>query len=158
MTKGLKRYYGQNHLHFVTFSCYHRLPLLSAVYSRNLFVEVLAKVRERFEFALVGYVVMPEHVHLLMSEPNQGTPSSVLQMLKKRVSQGAGDRSSPHFWQSRFYDFNVWSHKKKVEKLLYMHLNPVKRGLVTHPSDWPWSSFGFYRDGSAGLIRIDPVD
>jgi putative transposase len=158
MTKGLKRYYGQNHLHFVTFSCYHRLPLLSAVHSRNLFVEVLAKVRERFEFALVGYVVMPEHVHLLMGEPNRGTPSSVLQMLKKRVSQGAGDRSLPHFWQSRFYDFNVWSHKKKVEKLLYMHLNPAKRGLVTHPSDWPWSSFGFYRDGSAGLIRIDPVD
>lgn len=79
-------------------------------------------------------------------------------MLKKRVSYRAVDRPSPHFWQSRFYDFNVWSSKKKTEKLFYMHLNPVKRRLVTHPADWPWSSFGFYRDGSVGLIRIDPVD
>ena len=133
MTKGLKRYYGHNHLHFVTFSRYQRLPLLSSAQSRNLFVEVLAKVRERFEFALVGYVVMPEHVHLLISEPDQGTPSSILQMLKKTVSHRVHDRPSPHFWQSRFYDFNVWSHKKKVEKLLYMHLNPVKMGLVYHP-------------------------
>lgn len=158
MTTGLKRYYGLGHLHFLTFSCYQRLPLLDSIASKNLFVAILGEVRNRYRFALVGYVVMPEHVHLLISEPNETTPSSVLQMLKKRVSYRAVNRPSPHFWQSRFYDFNVWSSKKKTEKLLYMHLNPVKRRLVTHPADWPWSSFGFYRDGSVGLIRIDPVD
>jgi putative transposase len=157
MTTGLKRFYGQNHLHFVTFSCYHRLPLLSSARSRNLFVESLGEIHDRYEFALVGYVVMPEHVHLLIGEPKVGTPSTVLRVLKKRASQRMGDLSLPRFWQSRFYDFNVWSRKKRVEKLLYMHLNPVKRGLVAHPADWPWSSFGFYKDGSAGLVGIDPV-
>jgi putative transposase len=157
MTKGLKRYYGQNHLHFVTFSCYQRLPLLSSACSRNLFVETLGKIRDRYEFALVGFVVMPEHVHLLIGEPKRGTPSALLQVLKERVSRSISDHSLPHFWQSRFYDFNVWSRKKRVEKLQYMHLNPVKRGLVAHPADWPWSSFRFYKDGSAGLVGIDPV-
>jgi putative transposase len=119
-------------------------------------VDILGKIRDRHEFSWVGYVVMPEHIHLLISEPKLRTVSIALQVLKERASRRISDHSSPHFWQSRFYDFNVWSHKKKVEKLLYMHLNPMKRGLVEHPADWRWSSFGFYRDGSAGLIRIDP--
>ena len=60
-----------------------------------------------------------------------------------------------HFWQRRFYDFNVWSAKKIREKLEYMHANPVVRKLVLHPEDWPWSSFCFYAKGETGLIRID---
>jgi putative transposase len=158
MTEGLKRYYGQNHLHFITFSCYCRLPLLHSAHCRTIFVESLGEIRDRREFALVGYVVMPEHVHLLISEPKVGTPSTILLLLKKLVSQRIADRSSKRLWQSRFYDFNVWSRKKRVEKLLYMHLNPVKRGLVAHASDWPWSSFAFYKNGSSGLVRIDPAE
>jgi hypothetical protein len=61
------------------------------------------------------------------------------------------------FLQLRFHDFNVRSHKKRVEKLQYMHMNPVKRGLVGHPQHWPWSSFSFYASRKTGLIRIDPV-
>ena len=87
MPQGLKRYYGQGHLHFVTFSCYRRLPLLGTVRARNLFVRELARVRREYGFALVGYVVMPEHAHMLISEPKKGTPSTVLQMLKQRVSR-----------------------------------------------------------------------
>ena len=86
MPKGLKRYYGQHHLHFVTFSCYRRLPLLSSAGSRNIFVKILDQVRDHYGFALVGYVVMPEHVHLLIGEPPPGTPSTVLQVLKEGVS------------------------------------------------------------------------
>jgi len=157
MTKGLKRHYGCDDLHFVTFSCYRRLPLLRSAQSKDLLLEILGKVRDRYGFALVGYVVMPEHVHLLISEPKRGTPSIVLQVLKERASRHLKGSSYPRFWQSRFYDFNVWSSKKRTEKLLYMHLNPVKRRLVAHPADWPWSSFGFYRDGSTGLIAINPV-
>src|SRR6266571_9018118 len=82
MPKGLKRYYGWGHLHFLTFSCYRRLPLLNTVRVRNLFVEALEKIRERHRFLVVGYVVMPDHVHLLISEPAKGTPSMVLQALK----------------------------------------------------------------------------
>ena len=59
------------------------------------------------------------------------------------------------FWQRRFYDFNVWSAKKAKEKLEYMHANPVVRGLVKHPKDWPWSSWSNYAKGEQGLLRID---
>jgi putative transposase len=69
---GLKRFYGKGHLHFITFSCYRRLPLLKTVRARDVFVKELGKVRDEMGFHLVGYVVMPEHVHLLMSEPEAG--------------------------------------------------------------------------------------
>ena len=69
----------------------------------------------------------------------------------------AEEDSLPRFWQRRFYDFNVWSHKKKMEKLEYMHGNPVKRGLVTAPRDWVWSSCAWYEGRDDGLVRIDPV-
>jgi putative transposase len=173
MPTGLKRYYGKGHLHFVTFSCYRRLPLLKTIRSRDVFAQELAKIRAQMDFRLIGYVVMPEHVHLLMSEPKKGTPSTVLQKLKQRVSRrlrkptkrasagqlqlrfgGNGEATHP-FWQDRFYDFNVYSKGKKNEKLNYMHANPVIRGLVEHPKDWPWSSWSFYRRGEPGLVRID---
>jgi len=161
MPERLKRIYGFGHLHFITFSCYRRLPLLGTARARNKFVQVLGDVRDRFEFRLIGYVVMPEHVHLLISEPVRGTPSTVLQKLKQDVSRklraAKPDDRLPQFWERRFYDFNVWSAKKRVEKLRYMHMNPVKRGLVDHPEDWPWSSEGFYAGRGEGLIRIDPV-
>ena len=59
------------------------------------------------------------------------------------------------FWQRRFYDFNVWSKKKRIEKLNYMHMNPVKRRLVTHPKLWMWSSYRFYQYGERGLCSRD---
>jgi len=61
------------------------------------------------------------------------------------------------FWQARFYDFNVYSRKKMKEKLEYMHANPLVRGLVNHPKDWPWSSWSYYAKGEAGLVEIDLV-
>jgi len=155
MPKGLKRYYGQRQLHFVTFSCYGRLPPLGTAHARD---------RQEYEFLLAGYVVMPNHVHLLVSEPKKGTPSTVLQMLKQRVSRkmrmasGGSPARLPQFWLPRFYDFNVYSHEKKKEKLEYMHANPVQRGLVEHPKDWLWSSFLWYAKGEPGLVTIDPVD
>src|SRR5229473_5679239 len=95
MPKGLKRYYGQGQLHFVTFSCYRRLALLGTARARNMFVKELCRVRREYGFSLVGYVVMPNHVHLLMSEPKKGTPSTVLQMLKQRVSRKMRKKKSP---------------------------------------------------------------
>ncbi len=176
MRNKLRRYYGHGHLHFLTFSCHQRRALLGSVRARNLFVRILDEVREKRSFLLVGYVVMPDHVHLLMGEPRKGTASTVLQVLKQRVSRAMRGnrrqtserqlefrfsgpaRKAPHFWQRRFYDFNVWSWRKRKEKLDYMHGNPVKRKLVEHPKDWPWSSWSFYAKGEAGLLRIDPVD
>jgi putative transposase len=175
MPKGLRRRYGLRHLHFITCSCYRRLPLFASARAKNLFVKILGEVRDRYEFALAGYVVMPNHIHLLISEPAKGTPSTVMQILKQLVSRRLrrkpskkvpsqqlrlpfqhGFDSLPQFWQPRFYDLNVWSQTKFVEKLQYMHLNPVKRKLVAHPRDWPRSSFSFYAKKESGLVRIDP--
>ncbi len=121
---------------------------------------MLGEVRGRYKFSLIGYVVMPEHVHLLIGEPAVGTPSTVMQVLKQRSSRmvrNQNDAADVPLWFPRFHDFNVWSEKKKTEKLNYMHMNPVERGLVAHPKDWRWSSYGFYATGEHGLIRIDLV-
>ena len=176
MRNKLRRYYGLGHLHFITCSCYRRLPLLGTVRARNAFVKILGEVRDRYQFQLVGYVVMPEHVHLLIGEPARGTPSTVMQVLKQRVSRklrrrrrkkttgaqlplrfGATQETPNSFWQRRFYDFNVWSARKVGEKLKYMHANPAQRRLVHHPKDWPWSSYLFYEQTVPVLININPV-
>jgi putative transposase len=167
----LQRFYGRGDLHFITFSCRERLPLLGACGARNTFVAVLNEVRTEYEFRLVGFVVMPEHVHMVVGEPKNGNPSDVMLSLKERVSfrlnpvragirvktahVGADSEAEYAFWQKRFYDFNVWSSGKLEQKLDYMHRNPVKRGLVKHPKDWPWSSWGYYEKGDVGMIRID---
>src|SRR6202030_3892990 len=82
----LKRYHGKGDLHFISFSCYERRGLLGTVRSRDVFVNILEEVRRRFGASVIGYVVMPEHVHLLLSEPGKGTLSKLLQVLKQRVS------------------------------------------------------------------------
>src|SRR3989441_725368 len=119
---------------------------------------------------------MPEHVHLLLSEAKEITPSKVLQVLKQKVSRalrGKGKKrvagqwslafpgivpDAGAFWQRRFYDFNLYSRKKLREKLEYMHANPVTRKLVVHPREWPWSRWSHYAKGEKGLIRIDGVE
>src|SRR5271165_1268291 len=175
MPKGLHRRYGLRHLHFITCSCYRRLPLFASAHARNLFAKILGEVRDRYGFALAGYVVMPNHIHLLIGEPATGTPSTVMQVLKQRVSRRLRRKPRkktssqqlalpfrqtndlPQFWQPRSYDFNVWSQSKFVEKLHYMRINPIKRKLVAHTRDWPWSSFSFYSKKETGLVRIDPM-
>ena len=175
MRNPLKRHYGRGDLHFVTFSCYRRRPLLGTRRARDRFVKILDQVRARQDFRVIGYVVMPEHVHLLLTEPAEGNPSKILQVLKQKVSTALRRRrrktsqnqlglpfpetltDQKHFWQRRFYDFNVWSEKKLWEKLNYMHRNPVERKLVRHPKDWPWSSWSHYEKREEGLLRIDPV-
>jgi putative transposase len=78
-------------------------------------------------------------------------------MHARELKQPLYEVGACQFWQSRFYDFNVWSQKKFVEKLQHMHMNPLKRKLVAHPKDWPWSSFSFYAKSDPALVRIDPI-
>ncbi len=171
MPAGLHRTYGAHHLHFITCSCYRRLPFLRTARRRDRLLSILEQTRRRYRFVVVGYVVMPEHVHLLITEPQVGTPSTVMQVLKQRTARAllpkrrradarqgrlfaaAGLRAP--FWQARFYDFNVWTEKKRVEKLRYIHRNPVKRGLVKTPEQWRWSSYRFYLLNEAGPVRVN---
>ena len=158
MTAGLKRYYLEGSLHFITFSCYRRLPHLATPARRDLFLRVLEQARRRYGFALLGYVVMPEHVHLLMTMPTVGDPSVVMKVVKERFSRLLRKREAlmDRVWQKRFYDFNVCTERKRVEKLRYLHRNPVKRGLVQSPEEWDWSSFRSYLNHEKGLVEVEP--
>jgi len=105
MPSGLERFYGRGHLHFITASCYRRKPLLGAALRRDLFVKVLEQVRQKYQFVVVGYVVMPEHFHLLISEPERSNPSVVIQASKLGVtrrilaSRKRRESRSPSLWQ-----------------------------------------------------------
>jgi putative transposase len=152
MTQGLIRYQNSGDFHFVTFSCYRRQEHLGTPSVRSLFEHSLEAMRKRYDFFVFGYVVMPEHVHLLVSEPKKAVLSKVIQALKLSV---AVQRREPPFWQARYYDFNVHTNRKHVEKLKYMHRNPVVRGLVKKPEDWEWSSFQHCLTGQAETVEIE---
>jgi len=171
MPTKLHRYYDAGYLHFITASCYQRSPLLGTPQNRDLFLEVMEQVRRRYRFVVVGYVVMPEHVDLLLGEPERGDPSVVMKVIKQSFARrllgrlrATEDLRQPlrstaltegHVWQRRFYDFVVFTEKKRVEKLRYMHRNPVVRGLVLTPEQWKWSSYRHYAAGEPGPVVVN---
>ena len=156
MPLGLVRYQKEGDDHFITFSCYARQPYLNTPQARDIFLDSLELTRQRYNFDVLGYVVMPEHVHLLIGEPeDREIPlSKALQSLKLSVSKRLPQ--SP-FWQTRYYDFNVLTRDKRVEKLKYMHRNPVTRELVQRPEDWPWSSYRHYLLNESTSVKISPI-
>jgi putative transposase len=151
MPRGLVRYQQSGDLHFVTFSCYGRKPFLGSAAARDLFERPLETMRVRYLFLVVGYVVMPEHVHLLVNEPNGVVLAMALKALKLSV---AVQRRERPFWRARYFDFNVLTDRKRVEKLRYLHRNPVTRGLVEQPADWKWSSYRHCWTGEGGVVEI----
>jgi len=166
MPCSLERWHGGHDLHFITCSCYRRQPLLGSSARRELFLKVFENVRRRYEFVVVGYIVMPEHFHLLVSEPQQRALSTAIQALKLGFARRVlaeeirlhGKPEARRIWESRYYDFNVCNGKKRVEKLRYMHRNPVKRGLVEKPELWKWSSFRAYAYQELGPVRVNEWD
>ena len=131
---------------------------------------MLEQVRQRYTFVVVGYIVVPDHIHLLIGEPEKGDPSKVMQAVKqgfsRRVLKSMRKRrvaeqqelfavGAEHVWQKRFYDFNVYTARKRIEKLRYMHQNPVKRGLVAEPLQWRWSSYRSYAFGEEGAVKLN---
>lgn len=143
----LVRYQKAGAFHFVTFSCFRRHPLLDSTSAYRCFEHELEVVREKYQFVVLGYVLMPEHVHLLVSETGVASLAVALQVLKQQTSRKLKSKGRAQFWRRRYYDFNVWSEEKRAEKLGYMHRNPVVRGLVATPEDWPWSSCRHYLTG-----------
>ncbi len=135
-------------------------------------------MRRQFQMRIYGYVVMPEHVHLLVSEPEHRTLADAMHYLKLSFSKQVRSltraqvsvqkrdanlghqpqlRDSQHepFWQKRYYDRNVRSVREFGIKLRYLHRNPVKRGLVRDPGDWKWSSFRHYAFREMGVVEIE---
>jgi len=154
MPSRLKRFHASEQSHFITFCSWHRRKVLSDPGSKSTFEAGLERVRCDFQLRVYGYVVMPEHVHILLSEPHRATLADAIKSLKQGVSRRLiGD--FPHFWQRRYYDFNVRNHEQFVEKLRYIHRNPVRKGLCARPEDWQWSSFRHYATGWEGIVEIE---
>lgn len=122
MPDGLIRLHHSGQAHFLTFSCYHCLPLLAEMHMEGGFPVALEQVRRRFQICVFGYVVMPEHVHLLMNEPPSGTIADVMHLLKAKVSVQARKEQKrcigdDPFWQARYFDHNVRNHAGFVTQL-----------------------------------------
>ena len=160
MPDGLRRLHHSGQSHFLTFSCYHRLPLLAQMQMQETFLLALEQTRRRFQMRVYGYVVMPEHVHLRLSEPDGKMLSKAVQLLKSKVSiqarkQGKRVAGGLPFWQTRYYDHNVRNNEGFVTQLRYIHRNPVKRGLCPVPEEWPWSSFRAWALGEIGSVEVE---
>jgi putative transposase len=154
MPIGLKRFQKAESLHFITFSCFHRLPLLDAPAARETVEVVLEQTRARHQARIYAYVLMPEHMHMLVNEPPQILLAQFLKALKQMTSRKLrGQRE--RFWQDRYYDSNIRGETARSEVIRYIHRNPVKRGLVAKPEDWPWSSFCHYATGARGIVETE---
>jgi putative transposase len=116
MTEGLVRYQDCGCFHFLTFSCYRRQPLFSDSAAYDVFEQEFEAARRRCGFVIGGYVLMPEHAHLLVGEPPRSTLASAIQVLKQLTSRRLKVSGEPQFWQLRYYDFNVHNEEKRVEK------------------------------------------
>ena len=154
MPWGLKRFQQAESLHFVTFSCFHRLPLLESPGVGQTIEDILERARARHEARIYAYIVMPEHIHLLINEPPRIVLAQFLKALKQVTSRKLrGPRVK--FWQGRYYDSSVRGEKDRSAVVRYIHRNPVARGLVGEPEDWPWSSFRHYATGTKGTVQIE---
>jgi len=159
----------QGHAHFVTFSCFGRRRLLDHDGAKGIVVSTLAHQLSRLESRCFGFVVMPNHVHALLWFSRTGTLSVFMKHWKQRSSfeikqflkggipeyTGRIDLGDP-VWQPRYYDFNVYSEKKLLEKLEYMHCNPVRAELTDAPREWLFSSARFYEMGESVAVPVTP--
>jgi putative transposase len=153
MPSGLKRFQNAETLHFITFSCFHRFPLLEVPGARETVEAVLEATRVRHQARVYAYVLMPEHIHLLLNEPPRILLAQFLKAIKQVTSRKLrGTRQK--FWQDRYYDSSVRGEKDRSQVIRYIHRNPVARGMVAKPEDWPWSSFRHYATGVNETVEI----
>jgi len=172
-----KRFENENDIHFLTFSTYKRLRIFTEDDLCKLFVNHLESARERRKFELYAFVVMPNHIHMLIKPDINATVGKVLGSLKKTFSLEALEYISEvnpvwygrlkvvtrgiekrRFWQvGGGYDRNIISEKTLKKAVDYIHLNPVRRGMVKKPLDYKWSSAEFWIDGSDELMRMDDL-
>jgi REP-associated tyrosine transposase len=173
-----RTYNDRGHAHALTFSCFHRFPFLSAERTCAWLVESIENARAELWFALWAYVFMPEHVHLVIHP--SGTVLEISRTLRSikepvgrratsyivknvpewlpRITHQRGSRVERHFWQrGGGYDRNVTEPKTLSSMLDYVHLNPVRRGLVERTRDWKWSSAAWFEDGSETPLVLDPI-
>lgn len=156
-----------NHAHFITFSCHRNRHLLGIDTAKRIFLHRLDREINRHEAGCAGFVVMPDHVHFIVQFPETGYLVTFIKNLKRLSSfhikqflygrmpekSTSFDKASP-VWQRRYHDFNITTYGKLIEKLIYMHENPVRAGLVERADDWPFSSARWYLHGRPVGVTI----
>ncbi|MDP8246202.1 MAG: transposase [Candidatus Hinthialibacter antarcticus] len=151
----------KGHVHFVTTSCCQRKPFFDSFEIRKIVLHSIDHIRNKKEFFVFGYVIMPEHAHFLLAAKQEQPISKIVGALKWYVSinvlkafreKGVEENK---LWQERFYDFNIFTQEKLIEKLTYCHQNPVVRRLVNSPGQWPHSSFRNYEIDDDKVFRVD---
>jgi putative transposase len=175
--KKCKRYNDRGHAHELTFSCFHHQPFLSGDHARNWLADAIEKARGRHSFHVWAYIVMPEHVHLLVWPTRANYDiSKILATIKLSVTRKAirhVELTAPHFlsrmkdmqpngdahyrfWQrGGGYDRNAIEPVTIWHQIEYIHANPVRRGLCDQAIDWYWSSAGIYAGLRSGPIAVD---
>lgn len=162
--------------HFLTFSCFRQLPLLSRPRTCQFLIDAIQISREKNPFDLWAFVIMPEHVHLIVLPRENIKIAAILSSIKQSAAKRAirwlelnaahflpriedcqpSGKSSYRFWQrGGGYDRNLRSTRDAHEKVRYIHENPVRRGLVQRAIDWPWSSCAAWEHGVDLPLRID---
>jgi putative transposase len=177
--KQVRSYNEPGHAHELTYSCFRRLPLLSRDRSREWAIDALASARHRCDLALWAYVIMPEHVHVIvyprqpvyhvrlirtaLKVPVQRKALAFLRRHAPRYLDRLRDEQPNgavhyRFWQrGGGYDRNITDPATLHVMIEYIHNNPVRRGLVANPTDWPWSSARFYAGMPNVLLAMDPL-
>ena len=160
----LRHYDDLGTARFVTFSCYRRMPNLSERRAKEIFVDCLQAAREKHGFRLYGYVIMPDHAHLVIHPPDGIRLGLVIREIKSKTARAyfaemsAGLKTAPRvFWQRRCFDHNCRSVETVREKIEYCHKNPVRRGLVDEPGNWEWSSYNYYEGKSSIPLPMDKL-
>lgn len=149
----------EKHVHFVTFSCYKRRAILQPNQAKRIVIGQLGSRLARQNGVCLGFVIMPNHVHALVWFPETRQLSAFMNKWKDMTSRSLKELFRIHFvsywsevddsdpiWQPRYYGFNIWSRRKVEEKLDYMHMNPVRAGLVEKAVEWKWSSARWYSE------------
>ena len=176
LRKTIRHYNIPYHAHFLTFSCFQQLSLFSRERTKRWLIEAIINAKEKYRYALWAYVIMPEHIHLLVYPMLEKYNISLfLKTIKQSVARKAkhylkennpdwlnkltvkrGPRNVFRFWQTGpGYDRNINSENELFEKIHYIHNNPVRRELVLTPQEWKWSSAGWY-DGERDVML--PID
>ncbi|WP_459558330.1 REP-associated tyrosine transposase [Lacunimicrobium album] len=160
-------YDDEKHIHFITFSCFKRRKYAKTPRAKRMIIGSLGSQLARLKGICLGYVIMPDHVHTLVWFPHTGQLSDFLdhwknqssfhlkQLFRTRYPQywSRVDDNDP-IWQTRHYGFNIWNRKKVLEKLDYMHTNPIRAHLCERITDYPWSSARWYESRSTVYLPI----
>ena len=173
--KKCKRLNYTGDAHELTFTCFNKNPFLLENRVRLKLCETITTAREIHNFELWAYVIMPEHVHLLIyPRGEEYSISKILNTIKQPVSRSflfqvkkenpellqlmaSNDKNHPyHMWlPGGGYDRNLNTTEALRNSLEYMHNNPVKRGLVQNPEEWEWSSYRAWNGLDGCKLEVD---